>query len=138
MIEMRAPVEAEPAHISLDGVDIFLLLLGRIGVVEAQVAAAAEFLRHAEIEADRLGVADVQIAVRLRRKAGYHRSVALGVEIRLDDVADEIAPGFRYCRFAHCPSNPNPRGGRRRTPRCIRYPPSRGEGGAYQIRRDPP
>ena len=58
VIEMFAPVEAEPAHIALDGVDIFLFFLGRIGVVEAQVAAAAEFLRDAEIEADRLGVAD--------------------------------------------------------------------------------
>ena len=69
MVEMLAPVEAEPAHVALDGVDVFLLLLHRIGVVEAQVAAAAEFLRHAEIQADRLGVADMQIAVRLRRKA---------------------------------------------------------------------
>ena len=30
----------------------------------------AEFLRDAEIQADRLGVADMEIAVRLRRKAG--------------------------------------------------------------------
>ena len=69
---MLAPVEAEPAHVALDGVDIFLLLLGRIGIVEAQVTAAAEFLGDAEIQADRLGVADMQIAVRLRRKAGDH------------------------------------------------------------------
>ena len=72
VIEVLAPVEAEPAHVALDGVDVFLLFLGRIGVVEAQVAAPAELLGDAEIEADRLGVADVQIAVRLRRKAGHH------------------------------------------------------------------
>ncbi len=30
-----APVEAEPVHIGLDGVDIFLFFLGRVGVVEA-------------------------------------------------------------------------------------------------------
>jgi len=46
----------------------FLLFLGRIGVVEAQIALAAEFLRDAEIEGDGLGVADVEIAVGLRRK----------------------------------------------------------------------
>ena len=91
---MLAPIEAEPAHVALDGVDIFLLFLGRVGVVEAQVAAAAEFLGDAEIEADRLGVADMQIAVRLRRKAGHHLVDAPGVEIGLDDVADEIAAGF--------------------------------------------
>ena len=92
MKEVLAPVEAEPAHVALDGVDIFLLLLGRIGVVEAQVAAPAELLGDAEVEADRLGMADMQVAVRLRRKAGDHRGVPLGVEIGLDDVADEIAP----------------------------------------------
>ena len=46
-IEMLAPIEAEPAHVRLDRVDIFVLFLGRIGVVEAQVAAAAELLRRA-------------------------------------------------------------------------------------------
>ena len=45
VVEVLAPIEAEPAHVALDGVDIFLLFLGRIGVVEAQMAAAAEFLR---------------------------------------------------------------------------------------------
>jgi hypothetical protein len=30
--------------------------------------------------------------------------VALGVEVGLDDVADEIAPRFRYRRFACCHS----------------------------------
>src|SRR5262249_62175486 len=33
---------SKPAHIALDGVDIFLLLFRRIGVVEAQMAAATE------------------------------------------------------------------------------------------------
>ena len=44
VVEVLAPIEAEPAHVALDGVDIFLLFLGRIGVVETQMAAAAEFL----------------------------------------------------------------------------------------------
>ena len=102
MKQVLAPVEAEPAHVVLDGVDILLLLLGRIGVVEPQVAAAAELLGDAEVEADRLGMADVQVAVRLRRKAGHHRRVPLGVEVGLDDVANEIAPAFCYslCRVA--------------------------------------
>ncbi len=93
MVEVLAPIEAEPAHVALDRVDIFLLLLGRIGVVEAQVATAAEFLGDPEIQADRLGVADMEIAVRLRRKPGDDGRVPLGVQVGLDDVADEIAPG---------------------------------------------
>ncbi len=102
---MLAPVIAEPAHVRLDRVDIFLLFLDRIGVVEAQVTAAAEFLRDAEIQADRLGVADMQIAVRLGRKARDHGFVAPGIEVGLDDVADEIAPRVCRCGLVQCRSS---------------------------------
>ena len=44
VVEVLAPVEAQPAHVRLDGVDVLLLLLDRVGVVEAQVAAAAELV----------------------------------------------------------------------------------------------
>ena len=98
---MRSPIESEPAHVAFDGVDIFLLFLGRIGVVEAQMATPAELLRNSEIEADRLRMTDVKIPVGLRRKPGHHRVVALLVQIGLDDIADEIAPGFRCRRFVH-------------------------------------
>ena len=64
-----APVESEPAHVLLNRVHVLDVFLRRVGVVEAQVAEPAEFLGDAEVQADRLGVADVQIAVRLRRKA---------------------------------------------------------------------
>ena len=100
VIEVLAPIEAEPAHVALDGVDIFLRLLGRVGVVVAQVAVAAELLRHAEIEADRLGMADMEIAVRLRRKAGDHAFVPARGQVRANDVADEILAGFPYCSFS--------------------------------------
>ncbi len=76
--QVLAPVVAEPAHVGLDGVDVLLLFLLGVRVVEAQVAAAAELLGNAEVEADRLGVADVQVAVRLGRKASHdHRVPAL-------------------------------------------------------------
>jgi len=102
-MEILAPVEAEPVHIAFDRVDVFLLLLLRVGVVEAQMAAAAEFQRGAEIEADRLGVADMQITVRLGRKPRDDLAIALRGEIGLDDVADEIAPGFdrRFFSWIH-------------------------------------
>jgi hypothetical protein len=58
-VEMLAPVEAEPADVFLDRVDVLLLFLDRVGVVEAQVAAAAELLGDPEVERDRLGVAEV-------------------------------------------------------------------------------
>ena len=62
------PSETQPAHVVLNGVDILLLFLGWVRIVEAQVAASAEFSRHAKVQTDRLRMADMQIAVRFRRK----------------------------------------------------------------------
>ena len=36
-IEVLAPAEAEPLHILLDRIDIFVLLLDRVGVVKTQI-----------------------------------------------------------------------------------------------------
>lgn len=66
------PFEAQPRDVLLDGLHKIFVLLLRIGVIEAQVARAAELLRHPEVEADGLGVADVQVAVGLRREPRRH------------------------------------------------------------------
>ena len=93
-VEMRAPVEAEPVDVARDGVHVLLALLGGVGVVEAQVAAAAQLLGQAEVEADRLGVADVQVAVGLGGKAGDHGpGEAAGLEVLQDGLPDEMG-GF--------------------------------------------
>ena len=67
-VQVLAPVEPQPADVGLDGVDVLLLFLDGVRVVEAQVAAAAELPGDAEVEADRLRVADVEVTVRLRGK----------------------------------------------------------------------
>ncbi len=69
------PVKAQPLHVLHDGVDVLGLLLRRIGVVEAQVGMAVEFVGEAEVQTDRLRVADVQVAVGLGRKAGLHAAL---------------------------------------------------------------
>ena len=56
-------------HVFLDGIDVFNLFLAWIGVVKTQIALAAEFRGKTKIEAYRLGMADMQIAVRFRWKA---------------------------------------------------------------------
>ena len=61
------------------------LFLGRVGVVEAQVALAAELVGEAEVQADGLGVADVQVAVGLGRKAGVDASPYLLVRQVVED-----------------------------------------------------
>ncbi|MDT4834214.1 hypothetical protein FQZ97_678480 [compost metagenome] len=84
---------AEPLHGVADGIDVLLLFLLGVGVVEAQVAHAAVFLGQLEIQPDALGVADVQVAVGLGRKAHAHLGGvghALGV---VGGVARGTAPG---------------------------------------------
>jgi len=66
-VQVRAPVEAEPADRFENRIDIFLLLLLGIGVVEAHVACAAVVLGEPEVQADRLGVTIVQVTI-----AGNH------------------------------------------------------------------
>ncbi len=86
------PLEAEPAHILLDGVHVLLLFLLGVGVVEAQVGEAAELVGQTEVEADGLGVADVQISVWLRRKACLNDGVAILLRLQILDehLADEV------------------------------------------------
>ena len=89
-IEMAAPVEAEPAHVLHDRLDELVLLLGGVGVVEAHVAAPAELLRHTKIEADRLGVPYVQIAVGLGREARHHLVMPPGGQVGADHRPNEV------------------------------------------------
>src|SRR5947208_17156212 len=89
---MLAPVEAEPADVFLDRVDVLLLFLDRVGVVEAQVAASAELLRDPEVERDRLRVADVEVSVRLGREAAHDLRDPALAHAGGDDLAAEIGP----------------------------------------------
>ena len=95
------PLEAEPADILLDGVDILRILLGGVGVVEAEVAGTAVPLGHAKVDGQRLGVADVQVAVRLRREARPYARIGLarlapGLQIRLDLFLDKVPVAGRF------------------------------------------
>ena len=75
----------------------------RIGVVHPHVAYAAKLARDPEIEADRFGVADVEIAVRLGREASVNFRALSASHIFCDDIADEIGWGRlvnRWCRHA--------------------------------------
>ncbi len=69
------PLVTQPFDILQDGVNIFHILLHRVGVIEAEVADTAIFLCNPEIDADGLGMAYVQVTVRLGREAGLYASV---------------------------------------------------------------
>src|SRR5581483_2959765 len=82
---------AQPLDVGADRVDVLDLLLLGVGVVEAEVAAAAVLLGDPEVEADRLGVADVEVAVGLGGEPRQDLAAVLpGPEVLLDDVADEV------------------------------------------------
>ena len=90
------PIKAQPPHHLDDGVDKLLLFLLGVGVVKAQVADAAVLSRQAEVQADALGVAHVQVAIGLGRKACSDArwvGTAGGCDVR--GVAGAAAPGAR-------------------------------------------
>ena len=91
--DLIRPAGDEPAHIGDDGVHVFHVFLRGIRVVHAQVAGAAKLLRDAKVQADAFGVADVQVAIRLGRKARGHPLARAAGEIGGDDVADEVGRG---------------------------------------------
>ena len=70
--EIVAPVEAQPVDIFLDGVHELHIFLGGVGVVHTQVAKATKLLGGAEVDGQRLAVANVQIAVGLGGKTGVY------------------------------------------------------------------
>ncbi len=91
VVAVLAPVEAQPADGIRDRILVLDVLLRRIGVVVTQVAAAAVFRGEAEIEADRLRVPVMQVAVGLGGEPRDHPPAVLARPIVLgDDGAQEI------------------------------------------------
>ena len=94
--EIVAPIKTQPLHVGEDRFDVLDVLAGGVGVVKPHVAAGAPvLLADAEVEADRLGMADVEVAVGLGREPGHHAAVVgAGGLVLVDDGADEIGGGF--------------------------------------------
>jgi hypothetical protein len=93
-----APVEAEPADVRFDRVDVLDVFLDRVGIVEPQVAVTAELSGDAEVERDRLGVTDMQVSVGFRGKARHDaRTVSASRDVRGHDLPNEVR-GRRHRR----------------------------------------
>ena len=69
-IAYLAPFETKPFDIFFNGAYEFQILFLWICVIETEVAHTAIFLRHTEIYGNGLGVANVEVTVRLGRKTG--------------------------------------------------------------------
>ena len=90
---MVGPALDQPADVAGDGLHVLRVLLDRVGVVETQVADAVVLARDTEIEADGLGMAEVQVAVGLGREPRDDPRMAFLGDVAGDDVADEVARG---------------------------------------------
>ena len=95
------PVESQPAHVFHDGIHVLRVFFFRVGVVKPQIGFTAVFLGDAEVQADRLRVADVQIAIRFRRKSRKNSPAPFaGRQIVFHDLTNKIAMGGRS-RISH-------------------------------------
>ena len=105
-------ISSEPRHVLFDGLHELALLLGGIGIVKAKVEFSTVLLRHSVIEKYTLGVAYMQISVRLGRKAGVDGVInALG-EVFVNFLFDKMAAYSLLCGgcrvisvqffFTHC------------------------------------
>ena len=91
MEKVGAPVKTEPSHVFLDALHIFNVFLGRVGVIEPQMAAGARvFLGQTEVQADGFGMTDVQVTIRFRGETRDNGGVLAGPQILLSDLADKI------------------------------------------------
>jgi hypothetical protein len=89
-VHMIAPVEPQPEHVAFDRFDISGFFLGRIGVVEAQVTAPTKFARDSKIQANRLGVTDVKVAVGFGGKPRDNSGVPPSRQIAAQDLANKV------------------------------------------------
>src|SRR4030095_5933036 len=94
VIAMLAPVVAQPAHCAGDRILVFDVFLERVGVVEPEMTDSAVLRGKSKVEAYRLRMPVMEIAVGLRRKAGDDAAaIFAGPVVFRDDCAQEVGAG---------------------------------------------
>ena len=102
-IENFAPLEAEPAYVAFDGINVLRVLLGRIGVVETEVTNAVVLFGDAEIHTYRLDVTYMQVAVRFRRETRLYASVVHSLsEVFFNNLLNKIEAAFLLFHIVIC------------------------------------
>ena len=72
-----SPLKAKPLYVTLDSLNILQIFLLRVGVIHTKIADSTIFSGNAKIKGNGLGVAYMQIAVRLWRETGLNFSSIL-------------------------------------------------------------
>src|SRR5262249_37730577 len=93
------PTADQPTDVVKNRIHVLDLFLGRIRIIIAQITNAAELTGDTEVQANTLGMADVQITIRLGRKARVNLRVFLLRHMLGDNVPDEIARCERVRSF---------------------------------------
>ena len=114
IVKSVVPVKAKPLDVLLDSVNILNVLFCWVGIVHTEVADSAELFSRAKVNADSLCVADMQIAVRLGRKASMNlftlKSAVFG-NILIYKIVNEVVLHnlfifniFNFFSHKNCPS----------------------------------
>ena len=81
--------------VALDCLYIFVVLLLRISVVEAQIACATEFLGSSEIHDKGLGMTYVEVSVGFRREAGIKTAAVFAIsKVLLNLLFNKVKTAF--------------------------------------------
>ena len=104
------PVKAQPVDVLLDSLHELHVLLGGVGVVHPQIAQPTILLRRTKVDDQGLAVADMEVAVGLRRKTGmdFHPGVlSAGSDVLINKIVDKILCHDRLHFFRHGPHAPS-------------------------------
>ena len=94
-----SPLEAEPLDIFLDGFYVFHVFLGRVSVVETEITYSTITGCNTKIQANSLGVSDMEIAVWFWRETGlYSISILTFAEVFLYGLFNEVQT-LLFCNF---------------------------------------
>ena len=101
-ISFLIPFESQPADIAPDSVHKFRLFLGRIGIVEKQIALAVIFFLDTEVDAHAFRVPYVKIPVRFGRETRINAFDFAAFQFFVDDLFDKIRS---FCHIQHLMRN---------------------------------
>ena len=88
---MLALIKTQPGHTVTNRIDIFLRLFLGIGVIKTQMTDTCIIMRNTKIQANTLGMPDMQITIGFRRETGLHTPIPFtGAIIFINNVANEI------------------------------------------------
>ncbi|MNJ47072.1 hypothetical protein D3C77_422180 [compost metagenome] len=87
------PIKAQPFHVFFNRIDVLHVLLDGIRIVKTKMGAAPKLVCNREIDPDRLGMPDMQITVRLWRKAGNNFLHFAALQILGNNIFNKVRWG---------------------------------------------